>query len=122
NQNSNVNEIKEYYGVKNNVKYVGYRYSKLYYIFVLLKSLFNKPDIIYTRHSDVAYYASKMGLKTILHIHSLPTKKNRMNRILKLINNKSCLRVCVASNGLKDILLNSHGKNTDKVVMISNGV
>ena len=76
----------------------------LYIIFIII---FNKYDLIYCRSTQISWFLSKIGIQTVLEIHSPPSVKT--NYFFKNILSKGNLRfLIVINNALKKYILETY--------------
>ena len=69
--------------------------------------IFNKYDLIYCRSTQISWFLSKIGIQTVLEIHSPPSVKT--NYFFKNILSKGNLRfLIVINNALKKYILETY--------------
>ncbi|MGE3591198.1 MAG: glycosyltransferase family 4 protein [Arcobacter sp.] len=112
------NNLKFYdeYGVKNNftlvctkalpIKFLGTLFYGL--IQAIKTKFFVKPDICYSRCLISAFFAMKLGLKSIVEIHEMPHSKMIKKLYRYVLKDKNLLRIIVISEGLKIDLLREY--------------
>lgn len=123
NKPGDLSSIYSGYGVEPVFKLVlsGCKNTFLFSLVNVIKAKANKVNLVYTRHPFVALTASMVGINTILHCHSMQSK--RMQAFIKqAIKMKSFLKLAVVSEGLKKVFENEYRLNSEKLAVVSNGV
>lgn len=128
----NVNNIYEFYGVKNvfnvvKIPWLGFLKGKvfLYGFLAALKTVIFNATLVFCRDFYGAFFASSIGKKVVFESHTPIGDKNTRSlnaRLFKrMIVNKNFLTLVVITNSLKDYYLENFPLLEGKIIVAADG-
>lgn len=119
-----IENIYEYYNVKNNFKIHFFSNSSVEYLY-LFNKLLNKlnPDLVYGRYLHGCTIASIKGYKTIYEVHIINFFTTLVSKISFgfLYKSKNFLNLISITNTLKKDIINNYPKLEKKILVLPDG-
>lgn len=127
-RNREMVDVYSYYGVASNFNIKRFCFPRNFfgrwiYAFLCLAAVLKlKPDLVYGRFLSGCFLTSLSGIGTIFETHSPIAEYGKLSRVLikTLINFKSCRRMVVISDALREIL-QKQGLRGQKIFVAHDG-
>lgn len=120
-----VQDIYDYYGVKNNFKIEKtlYRYWKgknlLQIVSIYYRIKQKKPDLVFGRYLPGCFFSLGIGKNVIYEAHAPYNNFSFIDKLIfkKMIKHNNFLHLVVISEALKNMYINTHIVEKDKIIV-----